>query len=301
MAVKSKMLNVLRETRKKKVAYFFIIPTFIFLIIFSYYPAFAAFYYSMHEWTGLSSRYLGFANYLELLKDVGLGKSISNFVLILIYDIGRMLGVPLLSAECIFWLKNRKAKNIYRWIFMIPLAIPMMVKLMYWKFVYNPNLGILNMLLSSIGLGDYTRAWLGDPDIAIFAIMGSGFPFMSVMGLLVYLAGLINISSEIWDAAAIEGANGLKRFLNIDLPLLRSDISVLLILGCLSAVQDYQRILVLTEGGPGFSTVIPALHMYLQAFQYGRMGYAASLGVILFFVVLILTLINRRFIKGMKL
>ena len=112
------------------------------------------------------------------------------------------------------------------------------------------------------------------------------------IGVLIYLAGLQNISGELFDAAALDGATGLRRFFSIDLPLIKGQIRLLLVLAIIDGLQALVGPLVLTNGGPVDATMVPGLYMYQQAFNYGRLGYASAIGVVVFIAVFVQTVLN---------
>jgi len=122
--------------------------------------------------------------------------------------------------------------------------------------------------------------------------MGTSFPFVGGIGVLIYLAGLQGISTEIFDAAALDGASGLRRFFSIDLPLIKGQIRLNLVLSIITGLQVLVGPLVLTNGGPVDATMVPGLYMYQQAFTYGRLGYASAIGVVVFIAVFVLTVMN---------
>jgi raffinose/stachyose/melibiose transport system permease protein len=122
--------------------------------------------------------------------------------------------------------------------------------------------------------------------------MGAGFPFVGGIGVLIYLAGLQSISLEIYDAAKLDGASGFRQFLTIDLPLIKGQIRLLIVLSIITGLQALVGPLVLTNGGPVNATMVPGLYMYQQAFTYGRLGYASAIGVVVFIAVLSLTILN---------
>ena len=196
-------------------------------------------------------------------------------------------------AAWIFRLKSDRAQYIYRIIMVWPAIVPGLVTLLLWQFIYDPNAGVLNAILDAIGLDQWaTKAWLADPDLALYAIMGTSFPFVGGIGVLIYLAGLQSISTEIFDAAALDGAGGIRRFFTIELPLIKGQIRLNLVLAVITGLQAIVGPLVLTNGGPVNATMVPGLYMYQQAFSYGRLGYASAIGVLVFIAVFILTVMN---------
>ena len=142
------------------------------------------------------------------------------------------------------------------------------------------------------------RAWLGDPNFALGAIVGIGFPWIGALAFLILYAGLNNIPGDIVDAARIDGASKFARILQIDLPMLVPQIRLVVLLTLIASIQDFGRVLVMTGGGPGYATYVPALWMYEQTFLMSHFGYASAIGVTLFLVILTSSLIVLRVMKG---
>lgn len=178
------------------------------------------------------------------------------------------------------------------------MVVPGIVTLLIWGFIYNYDMGLITQLMRSVGLGDKVRVWLGDPTIALYALMFIGFPWIGGFSLLIYYAGLQNISQDVLDSCKIDGACGLKRIRYVDIPLILGQIKLMVVLGFIGGLQGFQTQLLLTNGGPGYSTMVPGLHLYQNAISYDRMGYACAIGVILFVVILGLTYVNMRYLRS---
>ncbi|MGB9682731.1 MAG: carbohydrate ABC transporter permease [bacterium] len=281
-------------------AYLFVIPTFILLCIFNYYPAFSGLYRSLFDWAvGGQAKFIGLKNFIEILTDTNFQISVINVIKLTIWNVlVPSLIIPILVAEMIFNLHSPRAKYIYRVLVISPMVIPSIVILLIWQFIYDADYGLLNAILKNVGLGYLARSWLGDPNTALYAIMAIGFPWIGGTTVLIYLAGLMNIPSSIFDAALLDGVIGLKRFFNIDLPLITGQIKLCIILSLIGTIQGYGTMLVLTGGGPGVATLVPGLYMYQAAFNFGRMGFASAVGVILFLVILWLTILNMKYISS---
>lgn len=294
------MRRLFREIIKNRNCYLLLLPTFILLFVFEYYPAFSAIYHSFFDWDGFTMpRYVGLGNFTQLIfKDPVMAVSAKNITILTLFRVLIAITVPLIGAELIFGILNIRMAYIYRTLFVIPMVVPSMVNLLVWKFVYNPQYGLLNQFLNVIGLSNISRAWLGDFSTALYAILFVGFPWISSLWFLIFLAGLQNISSDIFDAAKIDGVTGLKRIRYIDIPLVLGQIKLVLILSTINALQGYVGIMVLTNGGPGNSTMVPGLYLYNNAFYFNKMGYACSIGMLLFSVLLILTYINWKYIRS---
>jgi raffinose/stachyose/melibiose transport system permease protein len=157
---------------------------------------------------------------------------------------------------------------------------------------------LINETLRGLGLSEWTRGWLSDPETALLAIMMVGFPFVSGFDVLIYYAGLSGIPESVNESAALEGCVGLSKFLRIDIPLVMSQLKLILILTVIHGFQGFEALFVMTKGGPGFKTMVPGLWMYFNAFSFQRMGYACAIGVILFLFIFVLTLLNIRYFRS---
>ncbi len=155
----------------------------------------------------------------------------------------------------------------------------------------------LNALLELLGQEAWQRAWLSDPKIALIAVLLVGFPWIDAIAMLIYYAGLQNISGDVIDASKIDGASTWQRVLRVDLPLLFGQFKLLIIITTIFTLQNFGGMLVLTNGGPGYATMVPGLWMYQRAFQADRFGYASAIGVVLLVVMLALTWVNNRLLK----
>jgi len=129
-------------------------------------------------------------------------------------------------------------------------------------------------------------------------VMFMGFPFAGGINILIYYAGLAGISESVHEAAELDGAKGLYKFLKVDVPLVMSQIKLLTILTVIGTVQSFETLFIMTKGGPGFRTMVPGLWMYMNAFSFQRMGYACAIGVILFLLILGLTVLNLRYFRS---
>ncbi|MCE5258422.1 MAG: sugar ABC transporter permease [Chloroflexi bacterium] len=292
-------MAVLREFWHKKHLYLFLIPTFALLIVFSYYPPLFAIYNSFFQWNGFSERiFVGLNNFTQLFQDSRFVNSIGNLLILLCWNLAIGLSIPLIVAELIFNLRSSKQSYFYRLMFIVPMVVPGLVGTFLWRFILDPNVGLANLLLEAIGGAGWRQPWLGGTKTALISFMIMGFPWVGGTSVLIYLAGLQGISNEILDAAQIDGATGVTRFLRVDLPLVMGQVKLMLILGIINGLQAYTSQLVLTNGGPGYATMMPGLVMYQEAFQYNRIGYANAIGVITFLVILFFTYLNMKYVRS---
>jgi len=295
----NKEKGIFREILNRRECYLLILPTFLLLFTFNYYPAFSAIYHSFFEWDGANFiRFIGFGNFINLFKDPTIPLSFLNTLRLTIASLLINLTFPLLAASLIFHLKNLRYAYFYRVLFVIPMVVPAMVIFMIWRFIYSPTTGLLNQLLRTIGLGHLARPWLGDFDLALYAVIFVGFPWVAGTSTLIYLAGFQNIPIELLDAVAIDGASTWTRFWRIELPLIMGQIKLIVILTLIGSIQGFVNIMVMTNGGPGEATMVPGLYLYRNAMYYNKMGYACAIGTFLFLIIITLTYLNLRYLKS---
>ena len=176
------------------------------------------------------------------------------------------------------------------------MIVPGMVWIKIWQELYDQN-GVINNILTHIGLASWSHSWLGDSSTALYSIVFAGFPWMGGAALLIYLAGFMNISKSIYETVEIEGVGWLYTFFKIEIPMLIPQIRLIMVLAILDMVQNYNDILLFTTGGPDDSTMTPALYMFLSAFKGNRLGYGTAIGIVVFFISLILSYINFKLLR----
>jgi ABC-type sugar transport system permease subunit len=167
------------------------------------------------------------------------------------------------------------------------------VQLIWSQLIYS-DYGLLNYLVALWSPDSTGVAWLSDPRYALAAVLFVGFPFVSGLELLLFYAGFSRLPDSVREASALDGCTGWRRFLFVELPLIKPEIATVVALTLITSIQTYENVLVMTKGGPGFSTALPGFLMYLQAFVYGRFGYACVIGLLLFVVILALVWATRR-------
>ncbi len=284
---------------KNRKAYFFLIPVLLLLSTIKYFPFFKAIFQSMYDWNGINvNNFIGFGNYIELFSDKYFVISFVHILIICASTVVINLITPLLASEFVFNIKNSKIQNFFKIGFITPMVVPTVVIILLWRWIYGGEYGILNQLLNLIGLNNLSRPWLGDSSTALGSIIFMGFPWVSGLPFLLYLAGLQSIPNELFEAAKIDGVKTLQRIRFIDIPMVSSQMKLVVMYMMIGSFQTFEQPYIMTNGGPGTSTLTPALYLYSQAFDYSRFGYSASIGVILFLVVFIMTFISQKFLKN---
>ena len=287
-----------RRIYEGRVAYVMIAPTFVFLLVFMYYPALLGLYRSAFKWApGLSSDFVGLGNFIQLFtKDRVFVSSMDHMLQLAAWYVVSTVGVSLFIAVLIHRLRGGRAQYTFRLGMILPVVIPGIVPLMLWKFIYDIKVGPLNMILIWAGLESWTRAWLSDPNVALYAVMLRNFPWVDGVAILILLAGLQAIPYEIVESAMIDGASEMRRFWSIELPLIAGQIKLISVLTIMWGVQEFTAVFAMTQGGPINSTMVPGMWMFWNAFRINKMGYASAIGVVMFMITLVLTMINMKYI-----
>ena len=279
--------------------YALLAPTFVFLLIFNYYPAFLALYRSLFIWdVGKEAIFIGLANFVQLFQDPIFLASLVNMAKLLIFITIVNMTVPLFVAEMIFLVRSQRWNYFLRVLFVIPMLIPPVVVWVLWKFIYS-DAGLLTSFLEMIGKQEWVYGWLSHPRTALLAVAFVGFPFAHGFNVLIYYAGLSSIPTSILESAYIDGVSAWHMFTRIHLPMILTQVKLLLVMTIITVIQGFQAVYILTgDGGPGYETMLPGLYMFFNGFSYNRMGYACAIGVVLFLIMLIFTILNNYYIRS---
>lgn len=278
------------KVRRRRFAwqiYLVLLPTFAVLGTFAYYPAFSGIFHSFYDWRpGFSSPFVGMANYRQMMSDDLWWKSFENLGIIFVVAVTGMWALPMLAAELVITLRSRRAQFVFRTLLIAPYAFPGVVTVLVWDFMYDPNDGVINRFLQTVGLGSLQHNWVGAPSTALAALLAIGFPWIASLPFLIFLSQLQNIPAELFEAAALDGAGRMRRFWAVDLPLLARQIRLLFFLATISVLQYGFAAYLVTQGGPDNATQVPVLRMLGVAFQGQEWGYAATLSTVLFVITL---------------
>lgn len=275
------------ERREAVAGYLFIAPWIVGFFIFVFGALITALYVSMTNWDLLTpAKWIGLNNYKQLVIDKLFWQSLKVTILYVI------AAVPLsiIVGFSIALLLNQKIKglSIWRTIYYFPAILSGVAVSLMWMWVFNPDFGVINLILSYFGIqgpGWIASADWALPSLVVISVWGAGG------GMIIYLAGLQGISSELYEAAEIDGASKWNKIMNITIPIMTPVIFFNLIMGTITAFQAFTEAYVITKGGPENSTLFYALYLYQNAFKFFKMGYASALAWILFLIILILTLL----------
>ena len=273
--------------------YIFIAPWLLGFLIWTAGPMIASIIISLMKWEVITPpHFVGFQNFVHLLHDPLFSISLYNTAYYTFIGVPLQLTMALLLAIML----NVKVRGIalYRTIYYLPSVTPAVASAMLWLWIFNPEFGLANALLVKLGLPK--QLWLMDPVLAKPA-----FIVMSLWGvggaMVIFLAGLQGIPSELYEAASIDGANGWQRFRFITIPMLTPIIFFNLIIGLIDSFQIFTSAFIMTNGGPQNKTLFYVLYLYRNGFQYFKMGYASALAWVLFVIILLFTLLQFKLSK----
>lgn len=301
--LRRKVGHALYVLHKHRAAYLLLVPTMVLLLVFCYYPAVIALIRAFTNWSRAQSsiadiQFIGLQNFRTMIDEGYFYAGLKNLLIIILTSFIKVLTVPLLVAKLVFAMRSYRAKYWFRFLFVVPMVVPGVVGALMWAQIYDPTIGLINQILQAIGMDEWKRVWLGDANTAIWAVVFMGFPFIDAFAFLVYYGGLINIPSSLFEAAKVDGSNPFWDFARIQIPLLRPQFKLLVVLTFIGAIQNFTSILLLTAGGPGSATYVPGLELYYNATKFGRYGYACALGVVMFVAILAGTILNMRMRSG---
>ncbi|MER5753509.1 sugar ABC transporter permease [Streptomyces sp. NPDC002088] len=261
-------------------------------------PYAQAFQISLTSWSGFTADkpFVGFDNFQRLLQDPEFWRALAHNGLLL-------LVVPLVTiALGLFFaamlnvggsggkVAGVRGSAFYRRVYFLPHILPVVITAVLWQFIYNPQIGLLNGGLEALGLGGLAHSWLGDPTVALWALIGvlvwAGVGFYVVL----FSAAMQSIPKDIFEAAELDGAGRFQTLTRITLPLLRETVQVAWIYLGIHALDAFALFMVLApSGGPDNSTMALSQYLYLSAFQKGNFGYATAIGVLLSLLSLLMT------------
>ena len=284
-------MNLSINAREKIFSVSLLMPCFLFVVLFAFYPILYSFYLSLHKiilgLPSLGQPFTGLANYRELMGDeVALHSLINTLIFVFTSTF-----FEILFGLAIALVINRhfKGRGIVRAAILIPWAIPTVVSSQMWRFIFNDQYGLLNYALYGSDTIAYS-AWMADPATAFAAIIiADVWKTSSFAGILI-LAGLQVIPDELYEAARIDGASSWQQFKKITLPFIKPSILIALLFRTMDALRVFDLVFVMTQGGPADSTNVLQFYGYKKIFAEGMMGYGSTISVLVFLITLVISL-----------
>jgi raffinose/stachyose/melibiose transport system permease protein len=284
----------------RRIGYLYIAPAFILYAAFNLWPLLQGANDSLFHWDGITvGTWAGLSNYKEFFTDPDIRVGYLHVLILLFFYAFMPILIGLFLAAVLSRIRIR-GLTVFRLLLFLPLVITDVATAVAWIWVYDVN-GPLNTALRSVGLGALipSSGWLGSfntalPAVGVFGMWGT-FGFC----LILFLAGVMKIPTSLYEAARVDGANAFREFFAVTLPGLRYELQVVLVLTVIGTLGTFDEIYVLTSGGPGTATTVPAYLVWKRMFVTGQVGSAAALGIILMLFVFAVTYaINKLMERG---
>ncbi len=280
-----------RKLRDYATGYAFVLPALLVYVFFVVYPFFYTIYLSLTKWDGAKpvKEFVGLANYQELVADSRLWGGLShNFIWVVL---GTVLPVAIgLFLGVLLW-RGVRGMVFFRTVYFLPVVLAPVAVGIIWKWIYNPQFGPINTTLKSLGLKFLAKGWLGDPYVALPALIFAGVWGYFGFCFVVIMAGLQNIDTDQIDAALVDGANSAQRLWYIIIPGLRHVLKMITTFTLILGVNVFDIVWITTRGGPGRATHVIATFTYTTAFRESYVGYGSALAIVMALVSLVASFI----------
>ncbi|MFD0824166.1 carbohydrate ABC transporter permease [Neobacillus sp. M.A.Huq-85] len=286
--------------RNSRTALFYILPALLLILLFVFLPIVLNLYNSLFRWNSFSAgkTFVGFDYYSRLFKDPVFYIALKNNSLYAVISLVFQVGGGLIIAAILEDKLIRRFQPFFRTVFFIPSVISIAVVGLLWQLIYNPEVGLVNSFLKFIGQTEWAHSWLGDSKVAIYAVVAvSQWQYTGYMTML-FLIAMQKIPFEYYEAAMIDGASKIKTFFNITLPQIKEMTIVGMVITVIGAFKVFDEVYIMTFGGPGQSTEVLGTMLYRAAFRNDEMGYASTIGTVIFVITLILSLIQMKLGKS---
>jgi multiple sugar transport system permease protein len=288
-----KKMNRVSRRFDRRFPYLLLLPVLLVMVLIIIFPvldtARLSFFNASFLKPGLDAPFIGLRNYHEALTKPLFWRSFWNTLKWTSTSIIFQFGLGFLMALLVN--QNLFGRNLFRSLFLLPWMLPGALAALMWKWIYHGSIGLLNYVFLKVGIISDVRPWLAQPSTALWAAVlvniWRGSPFFMIM----LLGGLQTIPKDLYEAAEIDGANFVRKFINITVPILRPLIITLFIFGTVGAFNFLDIVLVMTRGGPANHTMILPLYSYLLAFFENRIGYAATISVLMCFILFLFSIV----------
>ncbi len=283
-----------RIKNSDKAGYVMSLPYIISFLVFMAFPLVFSFILVFHKWNIVTPmEWVGLRNFVRLFQDVQFLKAITNTLIFILIHIPLQIIIALLLA--VFLNQKIKFRGLFRATYFLPVVVSGVVITILWQQLYAYETGLVNNLLTKLGMDKIP--WITSPNWAMpsIAIMAT---WKNVgLYIILFLVGLQGVPGYMYEAADIDGAKAYQKFFHITLPALNSTIVLVIILSTIGGFSLFIEPFVMTGGGPMNSTLSAMLYIYNQAFYFGHMGYAATLGFFFAFIILIVVLLQKKFVE----
>lgn len=282
--------------RPRLIAYVYIAPAVLFFVTFVVFPVASTVNSSFYDWNGITqATWVGLDNYIDIVNDERLIGSFRNSIVFVFFFSVLPVALGLLIAA-IMGRHPLRGLPIFRVILFVPQVVALIVSALAWRWMYATD-GAVNQILTAIGLGGITRAWLGDFVWALPAVGLIGTWIMIGLTMILFLSGIQKIDPSLYEASRMDGAGPIQEFFAVTLPGLRSEVAVALTVTMIAALKTFDVVFATTGGGPGSSTLVPAIAVFRLAFREGQVGAASAVAVVLAIIIGIAVFLINRFVR----
>ncbi|MFW5988007.1 MAG: carbohydrate ABC transporter permease [bacterium] len=268
----------------------FLAPAVFFCFLYLVSPVPLSAFYSFFDWEGMGKMtFVGWENWINLFHDKIFWSAVANnFKLV---GISLIIQIPIGIILAVLLTRKIKGTDFFKTIYFIPMLISSVAVAVMWRYIFDPNFGLLNSLFTRIGLEGWALSWLGNPDIAFYsASVPIQWRFIPLY-MIIFMAGISGIPDQLYEAAKIDGATPWQSFWHITIPLLRSTIINAAVLVIVGSLKYFAIIFALTGGGPNHASELMATYLYQKAFTEMNMGYGSAVSVALFLIAFIVSLV----------
>ncbi|THF75008.1 carbohydrate ABC transporter permease [Cohnella fermenti] len=270
----------------------FLLPSIASYLLFKYYPLLRMVYISFYQYSIVNPPgvFVGLSNYSQFLRSATFWQAVSNTFIFFALYLALTFWVPIVQA--LLLSEVRKGNAFFRFMYQLPTIMPVVAGVLVWKWMYNPDFGLLNYWLSKVGLGPYL--WLNDLRITKLAIVLPSLFAGSGISLLLYYSAIRAIPTEILEAAKMDGAGPWRRLWTMMLPNIRFIIIIQFVAFMSGVLLAYDNIYVMTQGGPAGSTTVVSMLVVSTAFQQSRFGISGAMSVFMFVMIALLTIVQNK-------
>jgi multiple sugar transport system permease protein/raffinose/stachyose/melibiose transport system permease protein len=285
--------------RLKWILLFSIVPLGIYTIIVII-PLFSSFFYSFTDWNGFRQEFnwVGFDNFAKVLRDKSFSNAIKNTVIwmiaAVILPVGGGLSIALLLHEGIW------GANFFKSVIYLPICLSLAVIGQVWIWIYQPDWGLLNTILRMLSLDQFTLAWLSNTKTALASVIIAWSWQQVGLAMVIFLAGLTSIPSELSEAAEMDGATYMQSLRHVVIPLLSPATVIVVALSIINSLKSFDIVYMMTQGGPFHTTDTLAMFMYLESFKKYYMGYGSAISVVLFLIAMVIIVFYFRQVRKLE-
>lgn len=285
-----------KSLRKDYSGYIYILPATLLILAFSILPIAMSTYYSFTKFNVIQApQWIGVKNYTSLFKDPYMKAAIRNTLMYTVMEVPLTTIISMMIAALITSRRRTRFTGFVKSTMFIPVISSMILVGTLWRIIYNPQMGLLNQLLNLFGVESVN--WLGEKKLALPAVTVVGIWKNVGYFMVIYIAGIMDIPRDLYEAAAIDGASGWQQFRFITLPMLKNITFLVVIMCTIWSFQVFDLVYTMTGGGPGRSTITLVYIIYNSAFRDYNMGYACAMAMFLFAIIIVISIAQQAVLR----